>query len=175
MSSKAKTAKPAPTPAPDQAAGDGAPKKKMSKLILLAPVALALLVAGLWFGGILPPLLGMAAKPERKLEEANKPPPPTFVELPELVANLDAGPRRQAYVKLRAKVELARAEDVAAVTASMPRLQDMFNTYLRQMRPEELRGSLGTWRLHEELLGRANVAVAPVRVTDVLFVEMLVQ
>ena len=157
--------------------GDVAPKKKKSKLILAAPVVVVLLVAGLWFSGILPPLLGMGEKPAVKTDEAaaGKPAMPVFVDLPELVANLDSGARRQSYVKLRAKVELARAEDVPSVTAAIPRLQDMFNTYLRQMRPEELRGSLGTWRLHEELLGRANVAVAPARVTDVLFIEMLIQ
>jgi flagellar FliL protein len=43
------------------------------------------------------------------------------------------------------------------------------------MRPEELRGSAGTWRLREELLARANIALAPARVVDVLFTEMLVQ
>ena len=46
----------------------------------------------------------------------------------------------------------------------MPRLQDLFQTYLREMRPEELRGSAGTYRLREELIARANVAVAPARV-----------
>ena len=46
----------------------------------------------------------------------------------------------------------------------MPRLQDLFQTYLREMHPEELRGAEGTYRLREELIGRANVAVAPARV-----------
>jgi flagellar FliL protein len=57
----------------------------------------------------------------------------------------------------------------------MPRLLDLFQTYLREMRPEELRGSAGTWRLREELIARANIAIAPARVTDVLFTELLVQ
>ncbi len=57
----------------------------------------------------------------------------------------------------------------------MPRLQDLFQTYLREIRPEELRGSAGTYRLREELLARGNLAVAPARITDVLFTEMLVQ
>ena len=51
----------------------------------------------------------------------------------------------------------------------------MMQTYLREMRPEELRGSAGTYRLREELLARANAAVAPAKVTDVLFTQMLVQ
>ena len=57
----------------------------------------------------------------------------------------------------------------------MPRLQDLFQTYLREMRPEELRGSAGTWRLREELIARANLAAAPGHVVDVLFTEMLIQ
>ena len=41
--------------------------------------------------------------------------------------------------------------------------------------PEDLRGSGGTYRLREELLARGNLAVAPARINDVLFTEMLVQ
>ncbi|KAA5611149.1 flagellar basal body protein FliL [Rhodovastum atsumiense] len=101
---------------------------------------------------------------------------PVFVELPEMISNLNVMPgRRASFVKLRARLELARAEDGATVTAVMPRLLDLFQTYLREMRPEELRGSMGTWRLREELIARANLAVAPARVTDVLFTELLVQ
>jgi flagellar protein FliL len=43
------------------------------------------------------------------------------------------------------------------------------------MRPEELRGSAGSYRLREELLSRANLAAAPARITDVLFTQMLIQ
>jgi flagellar FliL protein len=87
------------------------------------------------------------------------------------------------YLKLRSKLELARPEDGALVQASMPRLLDLFQTYLREVRPEELRGSAGTQRLREELVARANIAVAQsgrgeaqqIRVNDVLFLEILVQ
>jgi flagellar FliL protein len=51
----------------------------------------------------------------------------------------------------------------------------MFQTYLREMRPDELRGSAGSYRLREELLGRANVTLAPIKVTDVLFTQLLIQ
>jgi flagellar FliL protein len=43
------------------------------------------------------------------------------------------------------------------------------------MRPEDLRGSAGTYRLREELIARANVAIAPARVVNVLFTQLLVQ
>jgi flagellar FliL protein len=101
--------------------------------------------------------------------------PPAFVELPEIVSNLNAPGRRASFVRLRAKIEISKASDEPAVQAAMPRLLDLFQTYLREVRPEELRGSAGTHRLREELIARASVAVAPARVTDVLFLEMLVQ
>ena len=57
----------------------------------------------------------------------------------------------------------------------MPRLQDLFQTYLREMHPDELRGAAGTYRLREELIARANVAARAGEGQDVLFTEMLVQ
>lgn len=156
------------------------------RLILLAvPALLGAVAAGLWFSGVLPHLLGHDAKPAATVAEAGKPageakeePPkaPPALDLPDLIANLNVLPgRRASFIKLHARIELARPEDLPAAQAALPRLQDLFQTYLREMRPEELRGSEGTWRLREELLARANIAIAPARATDVLFTEMLVQ
>ena len=100
---------------------------------------------------------------------------PGSVDLPEIMANLNAGPRKSAFVRIKARLELASKADEPAVLAAQPKMQDLFQTYLRDMRPEELRGSAGTYRLREELVARANIAVAPARVTEVLFIEMLVQ
>jgi SpoVK/Ycf46/Vps4 family AAA+-type ATPase len=65
--------------------------------------------------------------------------------------------------------------DTAAVTAAMPRLMDSFTTFLRETRPEELRGSAGIHRLREELIARSNILLRPGAVTDILFVELVVQ
>lgn len=156
---------------------DAKPAKKggKGKLILIAvPVVLIGAGAGLWFTGILPHLLGMD-KHEEHVEEVAKPVPPTFVDVPEMVANLNGGARKPSYVKLNARVEVPKPDDVEKVKAAMPRLQDMMQTYLREMRPEELHGSAGVYRLREELLVRANAAVAPAKVSDVLFTQMLIQ
>jgi flagellar FliL protein len=161
----------------------GGGRKKL--LLLAVPALLAAIGAGLWFGGILPPLLGMGAPPPVAATEPqqNGPRSVVFLDMPEIITNLNAPGRRAVYVKLRSKLELTRADDTARVQASMPRLVDMFQTYLREVRPEELRGSAGTQRLREELVARANIAVAQagrpdsqqIRVSDVLFVEILVQ
>jgi flagellar FliL protein len=149
------------------------------KLLLLAvPVALAAIGTGLWFTGILPKLLGMGEAHHAAAEgaaPAAAPRQPVFFDMPEIVANLNAPGRRASYIRLRSKLELAKPEDAAAVQAAMPRLMDLYATYLREVRPEELRGSAGTQRLREELIARASLAAAPARITDVLFTEILLQ
>ena len=100
---------------------------------------------------------------------------PVLVDMPEIITNLNVANRRPVYVKLRARIELARSRDTAAVTAAMPRLMDSFTTFLRETRPEELRGSAGIHRLREELIARSNILLRPGTVTDVLFVELVVQ
>jgi flagellar FliL protein len=100
---------------------------------------------------------------------------PVYIDVPELITNLNVPGRRQSYLKLHAKLELGGPEDMAPVTAAMPRILDLFQTYLRDMRPEELRGSEGSYRLREELIGRAAVAVAPAHIQNVLFEELIIQ
>ena len=151
------------------------PPKRRGKLLLVA-LPVVLLGAGgaaAWFAGLIPGLgateaatASVAAAPAEK---------PIFVDMPDIVANLNSPGRRSSYIKLRSKLEVARAADARALQDAMPRLQDLFTTYLREVRPEELRGSAGTYRLREELMVRASLAAPPAKVTDVLFVELLLQ
>jgi flagellar protein FliL len=167
----------------DVEGGAEAPRRSRKKLILLGlPVVLLGAGAGLWFSGVLPGLLGMNAPPpaaEAPAEgEAATPPepgPPVFVNMPDITANLNAPGRRPVFIRLRSQIEVQGQADATALQAAMPRLLDLFTTYLREIRPEELRGSAGTHRLREELIARANIAASPVRVSDVLFTEILVQ
>ncbi len=173
MSSAAVTAD-----APGAAEADGGQELKKGgkkKLLLIAaPVLLLLVGGGLWFTGIAPKLLGIGGSSAARAGVAAAP-APTFFEIPEIVANLNGNPRRPSYIKLKPRLELARAGDAARAQAAMPRLLDMFQTFLHETRPEELRGSAGIQRLREELIARANLAAAPAKVVDVLFVEMLIQ
>lgn len=167
-------------------AAEPAKPGKRKLLVLAVPVVLAAIGAGLWFSGVLPSLLASGPKDDAKAATgaaaeaghaaATAAKPATYLELPEMVANLNTpSGRRQSFVKLRARIELSGPDDTAAAQAGVPKLQDLFQTYLREMRPEELRGSAGTWRLRFELIARANLAIAPAHVTDVLFTEILIQ
>jgi flagellar FliL protein len=57
----------------------------------------------------------------------------------------------------------------------MPRVTDIFQTYMRELRPIDLNGSAGLFRLREELTRRVNTTIAPQQVNAVLFKEIVVQ
>lgn len=164
------------------AAVDEGPKKKgKGKLLLIVAVVLIAAGAGGWFSGIIPGLLGGGDKAHEAEAahggdgKAGDAPAHIFMDMPDVVANLNSGGRRASFIKLRAKLELAKKEDQVIVQNAMPRVLDLFQSYLREIRPEELRGTAGTYRLREELISRVSIAAAPARVLDVLFVELLVQ
>lgn len=164
--------------APDAAApadGEAAGKKKLSGkklLIILVPILLLAIGGGAaWFLGFFGP-----DKPQEEVEAPPPPPPPTAIyNLPDLLVNLSLAQRgRGNFIKLTASIEVVEA-DIPEFEDAMPRIIDTFVTYLRELRPEDLRGSAGLMRLREEMLVRVQAAARPARVTDVLFREMLVQ
>jgi flagellar FliL protein len=101
---------------------------------------------------------------------------PTFVDVPEILVNLATSGDKPAYLKLSISLELQGGDAAAkALEPVMPRVVDQFQTYLRELRVEDLSGSAAMFRLKEELLRRVNMAVEPVEIRDVLFKEMIVQ
>jgi len=139
-------------------------------ILLGAPLLLGLVGAGLWFSGVLPRRLGLA----HKGPAASTAPPVTFA-MPDMVANLAGEGDSDHYVKAQIRLVLANSSAIAVVRSHLPELQDLFLTYLRDMHASELESSMGTWRLREELLSRAAIAVGPGRVTDILFTNLLIQ
>jgi flagellar FliL protein len=102
--------------------------------------------------------------------------PPAFVDMPEVLVNLanSSGDRTQ-YLKVKVVLELPDQALTAQIQPIMPRVMDAFQTYLRELRPTDLDGSAGLYRLKEELTRRVNAAIAPNRINAVLFKEIVVQ
>jgi flagellar protein FliL len=102
--------------------------------------------------------------------------PAVFVDLPEVLVNLsNTGNDRVQYLKVKVVLELSDQTLIQQIQPVMPRVMDAFQTYLRELRPIDLEGSAGLYRLKEELTRRVNVAIAPTRINAVLFKEMVVQ
>ena len=169
----------------DTAGGDeegegGAKKGGKKKLFIIVGVVLLLLVGGgaaAYFTGLLDSLFGGSKSPAAVVpgEPGAAGPGAVFYDVPELLVNLNTGGRKSSFLKIRISLELDRPEDVPRVEALMPRIVDNFQVYLRELRIDDLKGSAGMYRLREELLRRVAAAVAPTKVNDVLFKEMLVQ
>ncbi len=158
-----------------EASGDGAesteaaPKSRL-KLILIIVGAVAV-VGGGGGGAYFAFFRHKEAKPEVAVVK-----PPAFFDMPEVLVNLSnsTGDRTQ-YLKVKIVLELPDSTMQPQVQNTMPRVMDAFQTYLRELRPSDLEGSAGLYRLKEELTRRVNVAIAPSRINAVLFKEIVVQ
>lgn len=100
---------------------------------------------------------------------------PYFLEMPELIVNLNVSGGGASYLRMRVSLELGDPAFAPLVEPRMPRVLDTFQVYLRELRASDLEGSAGIHRLKEELLRRVNHAVYPASVDNILFREILIQ
>jgi flagellar FliL protein len=152
-----------------EAAEVAAPKGKLK--LIIAAVAVLFIVSGAatWF-------FFFRHHGEEMHAEAPAAKPPVFVDVPDMLVNLVGLPgERVQYLKVKVVLEVKEEKQVEAIKPTMPRVTDIFQTYLRELRPSDLNGSAGLFRLKEELTRRVNAAISPSQVNAVLFKEIVVQ
>lgn len=158
---------------------DGDAPKGKRRLLIVIVVVLLLLTGGLaaaYFTGLLDPLIHMITGQQSSEMDGELPPGSTvFYDMPDITVNLNTNARKPTFIKIKVALELENPQDTQRIEALMPRVRDNFVVYLRELRIDDLKGSAGMYRLREELLARVSNAVAPIKVKDVLFKEMLVQ
>jgi len=186
---------------PEGEAGEGgegaegeAPKKKLAgKTLVLFILLPVLLILG---GGGAASYFLFFNKPAAKVADAGKakkhrekkagkdgaPDPVTegdngvfYYALPEMLVNITSGDGRPVYLKLKLTLEAPNEDVVDAIEPELPHVMDEYQSFLRELRVDDLAGSAGAYRLRLELLRRANLAIAPAQVNAVLIEEMLVQ
>jgi flagellar FliL protein len=184
-------------PSADGAEGEAAPgKKKLPLKMLIAAGAAAVLVLG---GGGTAAFVFMKPKPEAAGAHGHKAPKKgkkddkkggkedkgaaivregpdgvVFYTMPDVVVNMQTADGRPTFLKLKLTLELPNGDAVEELDPNMPRLQDMFQSFLRELRPEDLSGSQGSYQLRMEILRRVNLVIAPSRANAVLIEEMLI-
>ncbi len=146
-----------------------APRGKL-KLIIAAVAVLAIVGGGAtWF-------FFLRHHGEDTHAEAPPPKPPSYVEVPDMLVNLVGLPgERVQYLKVKIVLEVKEEKQIEAIKPTLPRITDIFQTYLRELRASDLNGSAGLFRLKEELTRRVNAAVSPSQVDAVLFKEIVIQ
>jgi flagellar FliL protein len=174
------------------AEGEGGKKKLPLKMLIIAGAAAFVVLGG---GGGTAFLLLSPKHPPSK--EAHKLPPKpkgekdgkadpnapqvqdgpdgvVFYTPPDIVVNMQTPDGKPTFLKLKLTFELPDHNTADTLDAEMPRLQDVFQTFLRELRPEDLSGSEGTLRLRTELQRRVDLVIAPSKVGGVLIEEMLI-
>lgn len=203
MAKKDKKPKEAEGEAPEGAEGaegEAPAKKKLPLKMLIIAGAAALVVLG---GGGTAAFIFLKPKPDeahaekggekkkekkkdKKKEEKGKegekgaavvregPDGVVFYTMPDVVVNMQTADGRPTFLKLKLTLELPDEGAVEELDPAMPRLQDMFQTFLRELRPEDLAGSQGSYQLRMEILRRVNLVIAPSKANAVLIEEMLI-
>ena len=195
---KSKAAASEAAAADDQAAdgevaeGEGAGRKLPPLKVLIAAGVGALVVLGgggtaaFMLLGPHPPALAHKLPPKPKGEKKGDKADPNapqvqdgpdgvvYYTLPDIVVNMQAPDGRPTFLKLKLAFELPDHTTADTMDAEMPRLEDTFQTFLRELRPEDLAGSEGTLQLRAELQRRVNLVIAPSKVNGVLIEEMLI-
>jgi flagellar protein FliL len=183
----------------EEGAEGSAPKKKPSLKVLLIAGVGALMVLGGGGGAAYVFLMpkpdaaaGAAAKDHKEKKEKKPkgekgkegeaggavmrdgPDGVVFYTMPDVVVNMQAADGRPTFLKLKLTYELPDAHAAEALEPNMPRLQDMLQAFLRELRPEDLSGSQGSYQLRMEILRRVNLVIAPSKANAVLIEEMLI-
>jgi flagellar FliL protein len=99
---------------------------------------------------------------------------PSYYALPKMIVNLAGSGNNAQLLELMIVFEASDAAAFDEVPTEMPRLKDEFQTFLRELRVEDLNGSAGSYRLRIELLKRFNIVMAPAKADAALIESFLV-
>ena len=155
-----------------EAAGDAgeAPRGGKKKLIL---ISLALALAGAGGGYFGAGMLGGGTSEETETPPpaATIPAPGAFLPIDPIIISLGASsPNR--HLSFRAQLEVPTAA-AAEVTALMPRIVDVLNSYLRAVDVREFDSPHGLVRLRAQMLRRVQLIVGDGKVSDLLVMEFV--
>lgn len=97
----------------------------------------------------------------------------SYFTLPSFVANIQAADNKAQLLKLKLTFEVRDHDAVELLKSQLPRINDVLQGFIRELRPEDLAGSEGNYQLRLEILRRINLILAPSKIDAVLIEEML--
>jgi flagellar FliL protein len=97
-----------------------------------------------------------------------------YFTLPDVVANIASPDGHASYLKLKLTFECGDQDTVDLLQDSMPRVNDVLQGFMSELRPEDLSSSAGDYQLRLEILRRINLVLAPHKINAVLIEEKLI-
>ena len=119
---------------------------------------------------------GLLSGPVQASDAAGTPAPrtgPAYISVPSLIVNLTSTTQDDHFLKMRIALEVENPSGKDAVQAMMPKVIDGINTYLRDLKPQDLVGAAGVELVRKALQERLS-HVLDTTVTNILFAEFLV-
>ena len=110
----------------------------------------------------------------KTLENINQINANTYIDLDPMVINLAPSSAKQNYLKLTISLQFASDIETKVAQVKLPNIIDSFQTFLREVRANDLNSSGSMLQLKEELMKRVNKVIYPVVIENILFKEMLV-
>ena len=98
----------------------------------------------------------------------------SYYTLPDTLTNIQSVDGKPSYLKLKLTFECADEETIEALNENKPRIDDVLNGFLGELRPEDLTGSQGDYQLRLEILRRVNLVLGTHKIKAVLIQEKLI-
>ena len=155
--------------------GAAAAARPRRKKLLIIGAAAALVLVGGGTGAAL--LMGggeaeteVAAHDGGEDDVLNQP-----VDVPPLLVNLRSPDNAPHFLKVHVLLVPGPKSSAEALKNKVPVLLDVYQPFLRELRPEDLAGSAAVFRIKEQLLVRARETLGDGHVKDVLVQDLIQQ
>jgi flagellar FliL protein len=114
------------------------------------------------------------ADPKTQPTQSEGPNGTIYYTLPDTIANIQSPNGNPAYLQLKLTFECPDQDTADTLDANLPRINDLLQGFMRELRPEDLAGSEGNIELRQEILRRVNLVLAPQKINAVLIEKMVV-
>ncbi len=146
-----------------------ASKPKNKQTLIIGATIVALLGGG---GLIYSKFYSDTANPIQNVDDKKT----IFVPMNEITVNLKQGiENNTSWLKVHVTLEVIGKTNYETVTKMMPKIMDVFQTYLKELRKNDLDGSFGIYKIKDEMLLRINAILYPAKIEDILFQDFMMQ
>jgi flagellar FliL protein len=99
-----------------------------------------------------------------------------FIPMDVITVNLRQGVENNAaWLKVKVTLEVSGKSNHDIVMQMMPKLIDIFQTYLKELRKNDLDGSFGIYKIKDEMTMRINSILYPAKIEAILFQDFMIQ
>lgn len=144
------------------------PAKNKTRLIIVLAVILAILAC-----------IGISYYAMKKkapdVEMKNSLQSTMFIPIEEVTVNLRTNDDSHSWLRVKVTLEVHGKNNYDVAVKMMPKIIDVFQTYLKELRKTDLDGSFGIYKMKDEMLMRINTMLYPAQIEGVFFQEIIMQ